>query len=53
MRATLILSLGEIPNLAFDIELKGMTLPAASTDAVLIKSLRVELMVIDLLRLAR
>jgi len=33
-----------MPLLDFEIELKGITLPAARTEAVLIKSLRVELM---------
>jgi hypothetical protein len=43
MRPTLILSLGEIPVPFFDKVLNGITLPAARTEAVLMKSLRVEL----------
>jgi hypothetical protein len=43
MRPTLIKSLGEIPIPDFDKVLNGITLPAARKDAVLMKSLRVEL----------
>jgi hypothetical protein len=43
MRPTLILSLGEIPVPDFDKVLNGIILPAARTEAVLMKSLRVEL----------
>jgi hypothetical protein len=43
MRPTRIFSLGEIFFFTFDRELKGITLPAARTDAVLMKSLRDEL----------
>jgi hypothetical protein len=46
MRPTCILSFGETPVLAFDRALKGITLPAARTDAVLMKSLRVELITV-------
>jgi hypothetical protein len=45
MRPIFILSFGEIPVLPFNSALKGITLPAARTDAVLIKSLRVDLMI--------
>jgi hypothetical protein len=43
MRPTRILSFGEIAALDFDIVLKGITLPAARTDAVLMKFRREEL----------
>jgi len=44
MRPTCILSFGETPIRAFDNAPNGITLPAARTEAVLMKPLLVELM---------